>query len=164
MQARRLRFVVGVSAVLTLLAHDGCRTEPGPEATVRRFVQALNDKDMNQFLSCIDPRQERMFRAAFRVVEGVTGLPLNDLFEMFPGINQVLGRQSSEDFWFSNLVTKSRVARGEFAEITISVTSHIRSAGRERTSQEDLLFKLQRFEEAGWRITEVLPLSGGPKE
>jgi hypothetical protein len=154
----RFRANLATSAwLLTLMLVGACQLGPRPEATVRRFLQSLNDKDVNLMLTCVDPRQERMLRAAFRIVESLTGFPLQDLFELFPGLNQIFGQRNPEDFRFSNIRVTDRSVEGELAQVTVSLTSHIRSQGVEQTRQEKVRFRLQKFEGFGWRIIEIQP-------
>jgi hypothetical protein len=123
---------------------------------VTRFLQAFNDKDLNVLLTCVEPKQERMFRASFRIIEDLTGgrLPVEDLLELVPGMYQMLQSQVSEDINFRDVhVGKERI-RGEDAEVPVSLTVSARSRGLENKQQQDLRFALRRFDE-GWRIVGI---------
>jgi hypothetical protein len=127
----------------------------GPDRTVRRFFRALNEKDVHQMLTCVDPRQERLLRATFRMVEKVTGLPVDDILEMIPGLHQAFGDHIREDFRFTNVRIRSRDVSGNSARVTVSVKSSYRSRGLVTTRHEHFEFALEEFEEAGWRIVSV---------
>jgi len=123
---------------------------------VRHFLRAFNDKDLNVLLTCVDPKQERMFRASFRLIEKFTRgrLPVEDLLELVPGIYQMLQSHASEDINFRDVhVGKGRIS-GEDAEVPVSLTVSARSRGLENTQQQDLRFALRRFDE-GWRIIGI---------
>jgi hypothetical protein len=134
----------------------GCAIAPRPEATVKHFLQAFNDKDLNTLLTCVDPKQERMFRASLRLIEKLTGgrLPVEDLLELVPGMYQMLQSQVSEDVNFSDVrVGRGRVS-GEDSEVPVSLTVLTRSRGLQKIQQQELRFVLRRFDE-GWRIVGV---------
>jgi hypothetical protein len=138
------------------LMSAGCTSEPHPEATVKHFLQAFNDKDLNVLLTCVDPKQERMFRASFRLLERFTGgrLPVEDLLELVPGMYQMLQNQVSEDVNFRDVrVGRGRVS-GDDSEVPVSVTVLTRSRGLQNTQQRELRFVLRRFDE-GWRIVGI---------
>lgn len=154
--------IVRARLLLSLLLLLACGGGSGPDRTIRRFFRAMNEKDVNQFLSCIDLRQERMMRAAFRLVEKATGFPVDDLFELLPGLHQAFGDQLQEDFRFSNIRIRSREIAGHTARLLVSVQSTYRSGDLCSTRTEDLEFTLMRFDEAGWRITAIsTPGAGG---
>lgn len=147
------------STVLLLLlsaALGACSgRERGPDRTVRRFFRAMNEKDVNQLLSCVDPKQERMLKATFRLIEKATGFPMDDVFELLPGLHQAFGAQIREDFRFTKIRIRSRDVSGTTAKLVVSVNSLYRSGTRETKRLEDFEFTLEQFEEAGWRITGV---------
>jgi hypothetical protein len=120
----------------------GCASAPRPEATVKRFLQAFNDKDLNVLLTCVDPKQERMFRASLRLIEKLTGgrLPVEDLLELVPGMYQMLQSQVSEDVNFRDVhIGRGRVS-GEDAGVPVSLKVWARSRGSENTQQQELRF------------------------
>ena len=153
----RMRLVLcGPLFLACCLLSMGCRSAPRPEATVTQFLQAFNDKDLNVLLTCVDPKQERMFRASLRLFERLTGgrLPVEDLLELVPGMYQMLQSQVSEDVNFRDVhVGKGRV-RGNDAEVPVSLTVLARSRGLENTQQQDLRFALRRSDD-GWRIVGI---------
>lgn len=131
------------------------RAEPGPERTVRRFFRAMNEKDVNRLLSCVDPRQERIFKATFRLIEKATGFPVDDLFEILPGLHEAFGDRVPEDFRFAQVRVRSREVSGTTARLRVSVKTTYRSGSLISTQTEELEFALEHFEEAGWRIIGV---------
>ncbi len=156
----RLRVVLTSSVVASaLLLASACGVESRPERSVVRFLQALNDKDVNVMITCVDPRQERMLRAGFRIVENISRLPLRDMFEMLPGLNQIFEDQIPEDFHLSDIRVTDRTVHGEVAEVIVSLTSHVRSKGIDQPHQEKLQFQLRKFERVGWRIAGIHPAS-----
>ncbi|HEX2122767.1 MAG TPA: hypothetical protein VHL59_14110 [Thermoanaerobaculia bacterium] len=149
---RRTIAVAGLMVFLFAACGGGNR---GPDRTVRRFFSALNDRDVNQMLSCVDPRQERLLRATFRLVEKATGLPVDEILEMLPGLHQAFGSHMREDFRFTNVRVRSRDVSRDSARLTVSVKSSYRTGGLVTTRLEHFEFMLEKFEEAGWRIVSV---------
>ena len=153
----RMRIIFcGLLLAVYFLMSVGCTSAPRPEVTVRQFLKAFNEKDLNRLLTCVDPKQERMFRASFRLIERLTGgrLPVEDLLELVPGMYQMLESRVSEDVKFRDV----RVGRGrisaEDAEVPVSLTVLTRSRGLENSQQQELRFALRRFHE-GWRIVGI---------
>lgn len=161
-RARSIRMAMIAFAIggLTMQCGGDSRAR-GPEKTVRRFFRAMNEKDVNRLLTCFDPRQERMFRATFRLVENATGFPVADMFELLPGLHQAFGASTPEDFRFTELRVLSRDVDRETAAITVSVKALYRSGRREQMQTERIEFRLEHFEEDGWRIVDVRPAGAG---
>jgi hypothetical protein len=138
---------------LVLLASVACRTENGPEPVVERFLRAFNDKDLNVMLTSIDPRQERMFRASFRLVEKFSGgrLPVEDLLELVPGLYQIFQNRLSADFSLRDFQVYRATTNGEQADVPVILTASTRSGGVQKDERQRLHFVLRQFEE-GWRI------------
>lgn len=145
--------LVALGSVLAACSHR----ETGPDRTVRRFFRAMNEKDVTQMLSCFDPRQERMFKASFRLAEKVTGFPVADFFELVPGLHQAFGASIHDDFRFSHVRIRSRDITGTTALVRVSVKSTVRVHGIESSRVDDVEFTLARFEEGGWRIVAIRP-------
>lgn len=138
----------------------GCATcspaKKGPEPVVERFLRAINGKDLNVMLTCIDPSQERMFRASFRLVEKFTGgrLPVEDLLELVPGLYQILQDKLANDFVISSFQVYRAKINGAEAEVPVILTASTRYGSVRKDEQQRLHFTLHEFEE-GWRITKI---------
>lgn len=158
-QKKMLLPTAAFALIFASLGLWSCQPASGPDRTVRKFVKAMNDKDVNVLLTCVDPKQERMFRAAFRIAEKISGyrFPVEDLLEILPGLNQLLGDQLQEDFSFSEMRILARSVSGGTARLTASVTSVIKSQGTRRSQTDNIEFVLRQFEEEGWRIVEIRP-------
>jgi hypothetical protein len=141
--------------VASLVGPIACGPSHAPENVVMRFFRAVNDKDINRLLQCVDPRQERMYRATFRIIERATGVPLHDLLEVVPGLAQIFGDQMAEDIRFSEIRVLSREVSRDTATVRVSLRSTYRSGRESRTQRESMEFVLERFDKAGWRITHV---------
>jgi hypothetical protein len=154
---RRTRFAFLAACLFAalLVGSAACGPSRAPENVVHRFFRAVNDKDINRLLQCVDPRQERMYRATFRIIERATGVPLHDLLEVVPGLTQIIGDQITEDIHFSEIGVLSREVSRDTATVRVSVNSTYRSGRESRTQRENMEFVLERFDKAGWRITHV---------
>jgi hypothetical protein len=140
-----------------LLLLQACSGEQGPELVVERFIQTVNDRDLNNMLSCVDPKQERMLRVSFRLVERLTGggLPVEDLLELLPGLYQLLRKDLDGDVILQDVqVYKARIS-GDESEVPVMLTASVRSTGKRKNEEVRLRFKLHRFEE-GWRIVDIV--------
>jgi hypothetical protein len=146
-----------VAAALLLFGFVACRKEEGgPEPVVECFLQALNAKDVNVVLGCIDPRQERMFRASFRLVEKFTGgkLPVEDLLELVPGLYQILQNKLAADFSFRNVQVYRAKTNGGDTEVPVLLTTSTRTGAAQQDQVQRVRFILREFEE-GWRIVGI---------
>ncbi len=138
---------------MMLLLLQACTGEQGPEPVVERFIQTVNDKDVSNLLSCIDPKQERMFRASFRLVEKFTGgtLPVEDLLEILPGLYQLLREDLGADVILQEVQVYRAKVNGDESEVPVMLTALARSGGEQKNEKLRIRFKLHKFEE-GWRI------------
>ena len=155
--ARRPVLLALCAFTLVAVATSACSRTPRPDDTVTRFLRAANEKDVNGMLGCVDPKQERMFRASFRIVEKVTGglLPVEDLLEMVPGLLGLFQNQLGEDFSFRDVQVRRGTVKGEGSEVMVVLTLWQRSRGSEKTDRRVLWFALRRFDDVGWRITGI---------
>ena len=148
---------LAVAAVVVGLGSASCgKQQSRPEPVVERVLQALNDKDVKVILACIDPRQERMFQASFRLVEKFTGgkLPVEDLLELVPGLYQILQDKLATDFSFRNVQVYRAKTNGADTEVPVQLTSSTRTAAAQQDQVQRVVFVLREFEE-GWRIVGI---------
>jgi hypothetical protein len=145
--------------LIWLMTALACSGGSKPRRTVERFLQAFNDKDVNALLTCIDPKQERLFRASFRIIEKVTGgrLPLEDIFEAIPVLYQQFQGMLPQDLRFTDISLGDAQVGGDDAQINVTMTLVARAEGSEMIHKQTMVFSLRRFEEEGWRITGVQP-------
>lgn len=143
-------------AILALTSVACNNTAKGPEPVVERFLRSVNDKDLNVMLSCIDPRQERMFRASFRLVEKITGgnLPVQDLLELVPGLYQIFRNNLDADFSVQDFHVYRAKVDGDEAEVPIILTVFTRSGAITKAEKLRLHFTMHRFD-ADWRIVGI---------
>lgn len=148
---------LGSACLWMMLLLTACTGDQGPEPVVERFIQTVNDKDVNNLLSCVDPRQERMLRASFRLVENFTGgaLPVEDLLELLPGLYQLLRNDLRADVTLQDIQVFRAIVNGDESEVPVMLTASARSARDQTNEQLRLRFKLRRFEE-GWRIVGII--------
>ena len=146
--------VLAFSVAVSFLG--GCKTEERPEPVVERFLRAFNEKDLNVMLTCVDPKQERMFRASFRLIEKFTGgrLPVEDLMDLVPGLYQLLQDKLSADLNLRDIQVYRATINGEEAEVPVVLTAVERSAGTQREEKRQVRFAVRQFEE-GWRIVGI---------
>ena len=152
----RSRVLTALSLTFVLVV-AGCKADRrGPEPVVERFIRSINDKDLNVLLTCVDPRQERLFRASFRIVERFTGgrLPVTDLLELVPGLYQIFQNNLDSDYHIRDFQVYRANINGEKAEVPVRFTTSVRNAGNVTDEPVRLRFRLERFEE-GWRIVGI---------
>jgi len=143
--------------LLAALVSVGCqKAEKRPEPVVERFLHAMNDKDVNVMLTCIDPRQERMFRASFRLVEKFTGgrLPVEDLLELLPGLYQLFRDKVAADVRVGQFQVYRAKLTGQDGEVPVWLTEIRRAADEQKDTECRLLFRVRQFDE-GWRIVGI---------
>ena len=151
------RKIAAFAIILAVLVTVSCTGISGPEVTVKHFIAPFNDKNVNTMLSCIDPRQEQLFRATFHIVEKLSGIPVEDLLEMLPGLAQLAGQSASQDIRFEETRVVRKEVSHETAYVTISTTVIKRAGNSVQREQAQMQFRLTKFDEQGWRITGVAP-------
>ncbi len=151
------RIPAAVLAAVLLVVSSSCKKEEsGPEPVVERFLQALNEKDVNTMLTCIDPKQERMFRASFRLAEKLTGgkLPMEDLLELIPGLYQIFQDRIGADFNYRNVQVYRAKANGGDAEVPVMLTASTRKGALQNDQVQRVRFVMRQFDD-GWRIVGI---------
>lgn len=144
--------------LLLSVVAGGCQKErkARPEPVVERFLRAVNDKDINVMLTCVDPRQERMFRASFRLVEKFTGgrLPVEDLLELLPGLYQLLRDNTGFDVGISRFQVYRAKLTGPDTLVPVWLTEVRRPGDVQQPTTIRVGFHVHEFEE-GWRIVGI---------
>ena len=150
------RSALHFGVMIFCFAVPACAPGPRPENTVGRFFRSMNDKDVNSLLRCIDPRQERMYRASFRMIERFSRgrIPVEDMLELVPGLYQLFQEQITEDFKFRDLRIGSARLSGGDATVPATVTVVTKTRGSGQAQSQNIIFTLRRFDE-GWRIIGI---------
>lgn len=132
--------------------------EPGPADTVEKFIDAVNEKDLNTAMECVDPMYEKAYKGASGIIGGLVGVEVVDLADMFPALfafsSELTGDKT--DYAMEVVRVESENVSGDTAEVVVVIAaSRTDSAGRQvENLEERSLFYLEKFSE-GWRIVDI---------
>lgn len=122
-----------------------------PIDTVNKFIQAINEKDINTAMSCMDPKSEKVYKASSKILSGVIGFELTDLAALFPGLLQISGCPVDLQMNITEVVSQD--ITGNDATVVVRIRA-LETDGDGNQSVDGGLskFQLHKFNE-GWRIT-----------
>lgn len=124
--------------------------------TVETFITAVDQKDINTLVSCLDPTVERTYKAVGNITAGLVKVNPYDVAELLPAL--FAGLEAADvgapEMHMKLLEVKSVEVSGDSAAVVFSVeTTTVDESGERTVSTEDLQARLRRFD-VGWRIVE----------
>lgn len=126
-----------------------------PSDTVEKFIQAINEKDVDTAMSCMDPAYEKTYQAGSSLLSGLLGVEISDLAELIPGMVEIMHASGdSTDLKMEVIGIVSEDVSGNDAIVIVKIRgTSTDSSGHEKTEEGNSTFKLQKFND-GWRIVE----------
>ena len=147
--------IVGIVAV-TLIIYNVFFVER-PINTVKKFISALNDKDVNTAVTCMDPKYEKLYSATSNILSKFTGgVNIKDIADLFPAIcslSKEEGNTADAHMDIKNVV--STKINGDKAVIVVNL--NIEETDDNGAASEESVrasFYLAKFSQ-GWRITDI---------
>jgi hypothetical protein len=125
----------------------------GPIDVVHKFINAVNEKDINMAMECMDPTYERAYGAASNLAGEFLGVSLTDAADLLPAFMEFSG--SPVDMQVREGAVIEEQASGDSAVIVMELIGEMtdeNGATTEETGEQT--FYLEKFEE-GWRITDM---------
>jgi hypothetical protein len=127
-----------------------------PQDTVNKFIKAMNNYDIKKVVTCLDPKQEKLFHVTSNIIGGIVGINPKDVFDIFPCLmvfNAIyMDDPQMQGPIFDNVKILSQVKSGKKAKVTVIATTNYYDG--EQTEAEKLVFLLKKFNE-GWRIVDI---------
>lgn len=126
-----------------------------PMKTVDKFIGAINDKDMNTAIECMDPKYEKMYKAGTSLLGGVLGFDIKDVLDLSPAIFDIAkanGMKADLKIEKSKVIKEEK--NGDKATVVIEIKAEsVDDNGKKDTETGQATFMLEKFDE-GWRIIE----------
>jgi len=130
---------------------------PRPVNTVKKFINALNNKDMNTLITCMDPKYEKLYNGAGNIFSKfIGGINVKDVMDMFPAIYD-LSKQggNSADIHVEIKSVVSQQINGDNAVIVVNIYGkNTDESGIINEGPGQAAFYLTKFSE-GWRIVDI---------
>jgi hypothetical protein len=155
MNLRRTLAIVCLGSVIGLAAGlTGCGSYSTPESTVRNSIKAFNNRDLNSFLKTIDPAKESLVRFGIGQFYDQTGVSLQALADLLPGVIQILGNPLPDAWQLDAVKIKNPKREDDLAWLTVS--GNLITRVRDMKSQEakTMRFALCKYHSLGWRIVD----------
>lgn len=125
-----------------------------PAKTVYKFIEAINNKDINTAMECMDPKDEKLYYAASKIAGEFLGVNPTDIADLLPGTIELLqdSGEMKADLQMEITDIVSQEVNGDYA----TVVTHIKGISTDENGQVtrdegQATFKLQKFD-VGWRI------------
>ncbi|MDD3894534.1 MAG: hypothetical protein PHU36_05880 [Syntrophomonadaceae bacterium] len=122
-----------------------------PVDIVNKFVQAINEKDVNAAISCMDPTTEKTYTAASSILSGVIGVEITDVMDLLPGLLEMSGSPVDLQMEITDVV--SQFISGNDATVVVNIKALATDENGIQTPEGgQSSFRLHKFND-GWRIT-----------
>lgn len=128
-----------------------------PINTVKKFVNALNNKDANTAVACMDPKYEKLYSAASNILSKFTGgINIKDVADLFPAICDLSKEEGNKaDAQLDIEDVASAQINGDSAIIVVNLKSkETDDNGVVSEKPVRATFYLTKFSE-GWRIIDI---------
>jgi carbon monoxide dehydrogenase subunit G len=128
-----------------------------PIDVVDKLINAINEKDINTAMSCMDPAEEKLYKAGSSILSGFIGVNLTDVADLLPGLFKYM--QSSGDMKADLKLEVTDVVSQEISGDDATVVVRVKALstdenGRASDDAGEAKFWLHKFN-AGWRITKL---------
>lgn len=131
---------------------------PQPVAVVNKFANALNEKDINTLVTCVDPKVELAYKGMDSILSKFTyGIKFSDMANLFPALYQIMGAENNDQTDYKIVILKiiSKNIKGSSATVSAEMEFQTTdSAGHVKTESGPGTFYLNRFN-SGWRIVDL---------
>jgi len=150
-----------IAAVVVAAAVGGIAGYPAWQrheaaAVAERFINAVDQKDMNTALSCMDPMVEKQYKSVGNITQGLLGVSLSDVANLVPllfsGMQEITGDQTNYHMRVVQVVSDE--VSGDSATVVLRVEmTNVDQNGATQTTTQNLSAKLRHFD-VGWRIVQ----------
>lgn len=128
---------------------------PQPKDVVNKFVNAINGKNINDAISCMDPKYELMYKGLSGALSGLTGgVQVSDLADLVPGMFDMFNQYGGGAMNYSLKIinVESEDISGDSATIRVNLEAKVTdTSGQSQVNDGEAVFTLQKFSQ-GWRI------------
>lgn len=125
-----------------------------PHDVVYKFFNALNEKDFNTAITCLDPKYEKMYNATSNILQSFIGISLKDVADLFPALFEFAQYESGDtsDVRFEVKDIVSEEISGDKA--TVVVNLEVKDETGKVVDGGNGAIYLQQFND-GWRIIDM---------
>ncbi|NHM27193.1 hypothetical protein G7K71_09385 [Desulfofundulus sp. TPOSR] len=153
-QAKIIAVSVALGVIIAGIVLYNMFFATSPVDTVTKFVNALNERDYNAAIECLDPKISKAFKATSNILSHFIGINITDILELFPALYEMT-KPYGGDIKINVKEVVFEESRGDNARVKINAEIiDIDEAGNARTEQWAPTFYLKKFEE-GWRIAGI---------
>lgn len=128
--------------------------EGGPSEVVYKFMNALNEKDLNTALTCIDPRYERAADAIIKIIDAHYKINLKDIAEILPALFDSMQASSSSYSDFRITVNRINKKYVDDSRAVLSVTITMETISPSGNSEKEVVtddVEVRKFSDE-WRM------------
>lgn len=156
-RSRPLRSLVALAVVALLLTTPGCLPQH-PADTVVKCFEALDEKDFDAVIDCLDPSVRRQFDAMSNIASNfLGGVQMKDILALSPTLFSFMKGASGSpaDYRVEVVDVLEERVDGDRAVVVVRIrTVETDEDGRRVSREENAQAILKHFDDAGWRIVE----------
>lgn len=127
-----------------------------PMDVIEKFVQSINEKDINTAVTCFNPAYEKTYNATSNLLSGFIGFNLTDLADLCPGIVEFAhasGDATDLQMEVGEVLSQQTSGSDEIIRVNIKVTE-TDSNGNQTTNDVPTTFTMHKYNQ-GWRISNM---------
>lgn len=89
-----------------------------PVNVVEKFITAMNDSDVNEAVTYLDPKYERLYKASSKLISNILGMPnISDIAEVLPGFMELSGGKENSEIIIEKVL--SQTIEGNSATVNV---------------------------------------------
>lgn len=126
-----------------------------PMDIVEKFIAAINEKDMNTAISCLDPAVEKAYKAGSSILSNfIGGVEITDLVDLGPALMEMMHANGDATDLQMEVEKVSEQTSGNDSIIVVKIKAiETNSEGAQNTEEGNSTFKLHKYND-GWRISD----------
>lgn len=150
----RIVIISIVALLMTIFTFLYNSSTDSPKYMVRKFITAINNQDINEAMSCVDPTYEKLYKVSNKAMADFLGTPdLSGVTDLFPRLLTLT--EYSPDFQITIDKVISESMYDDIANIKSLLKVNMRDAKGKVTNKDvETIFTLKKFDK-GWRIIDI---------
>ncbi len=126
-----------------------------PVDVVEKFIRAVNEKDINTAVTCLDPKYEKAYNSTNNILGAFIGVSIKDVADLLPMFFDFAKSKDSsvQDLYIKLVRVVSEETTDNTAKIAVALEASDGPKGRLLGSGINV-FYLSKFN-SGWRIVDI---------
>jgi len=125
-----------------------------PVKVVEKFIAAMNDSDVNEAVSYLDPKYERLYKASSKLISKLVGTPeITDIAEVLPGFMELSGGKENSEITIEKVLSEK--IEGSSATVRVRLKIKEKDTNGNPISETDTGTFILKKISGKWKIEDI---------